>query len=145
MHEAARRFIAFFLPAVTVATLGCLLLAAAIQQDLRQGANDPQVAMAEDAVARLDAGEQPSAVVGSGHVDVAASLDPFVAVYNEAAAVLASDGILDGAAPRPPVGVLATASQEGQDRVTWQPRAGVRVAAVVLRWNGGTVLAGRSW
>jgi hypothetical protein len=28
--------------------------------------------------------------------------------------------------------------------VTWQPRSGVRVATVVLRWSGASVLAGRS-
>jgi len=28
--------------------------------------------------------------------------------------------------------------------VTWQPQAGVRIAAVVLPWRGGTVLARRS-
>ena len=28
--------------------------------------------------------------------------------------------------------------------MTWQPRSGVRIAAVVVPWRGGTVLAGRS-
>jgi hypothetical protein len=28
--------------------------------------------------------------------------------------------------------------------VTWQPQSGVRIAAVVVPWQGGTVLAGRS-
>ena len=28
--------------------------------------------------------------------------------------------------------------------MTWQPRPGVRIALVVLPWNAGTVLAGRS-
>jgi hypothetical protein len=35
----------------------------------------------------------------------------------------------------------------GQDRVTWQPEPGVRIAAVVVRYQGaqpGFVLAGRS-
>ena len=59
-------------------------------------------------------------------------------------AVLASGAQLDGTAPVPPPGVLATAIQTGTDRVTWQPRSGVRIATVVLRWTGGTVLAGRS-
>lgn len=144
MHDTARRFLAFVLPAATVATLACLLIAGVIQQDLRQRANDPQVAIAEDAVARLDAGEQPISVVGTGHVDVATSLDPFVVVYDTTGTVLGTDGMLDGAAPVPPAGVLDAARQTGTDRVTWQPRSGVRVATVVLRWSGGTVLAGRS-
>lgn len=36
------------------------------------------------------------------------------------------------------------ARQNGMDGVTWRPRTGVRVAAVVVPWRGGTVLAGRS-
>jgi membrane protein DedA with SNARE-associated domain len=28
--------------------------------------------------------------------------------------------------------------------VTWRPRSGVRIAAVVVAWKGGFVLAGRS-
>jgi hypothetical protein len=82
--------------------------------------------------------------VGSLRVDLTKSLDPFVAIYAADGTVVASDGALDGAAPAPPTGVLDAARQKGVDRVTWQPRAGVRVATVVLRWSGGTVLAGRS-
>jgi hypothetical protein len=57
---------------------------------------------------------------------------------------LATNGQLDGAAPVPPAGVLATARSAGRDVVTWQPRAGVRVAAVAVGWSGGSVMAGRS-
>jgi hypothetical protein len=144
VNTAARCFLAFFLPVATAATLVCLLVAGAVQQDLRQGANDPQQQLAEDAVARLNAGGPPSAVVTGGPVGVASSLDPFVVVYDGAGNVLATDGELDGAAPVPPAGVLDTARQTGRDWVTWQPRSGVRVAIVVLPWHGGTVLAGRS-
>ncbi len=28
--------------------------------------------------------------------------------------------------------------------MTWQPRAGVRIATVTVPWTGGTVMAGRS-
>ena len=77
-------------------------------------------------------------------VDIASSLAPFVAVYDPAGTVVATNGRLDGRAPVPPLGVLATATKKGSDTVTWQPRAGVRIGLVVLRWHGGTVLAGRS-
>ena len=83
MHTTMRRFLAFFIPAATAATIGSLVLYAAIQQDLRKGADDPQHQLAEDAVARLTAGDAPSAVVGSGDVDIAKSLDPFLIVYDE--------------------------------------------------------------
>lgn len=132
------------MPSAAVLTLACLIIAVAVQQDLRQGADDPQHQLAEDAVARLNAGDTPSAVVGSVHVDIATSLAPFVAAYDAGGNVLATSGQLDGAAPVVPPGVLASARATGQDTVTWQPRAGVRVAIVVLPWHGGTVLAGRS-
>ena len=131
MHPTPRRFLAFFLPAIVLATIGCGIVYAAVQQDLRQGADDPQHQLAEDAVARLTAGDSPTAVVGTGRVDIASSLDPFVIVYDPTGAVLASGGRLGGVAPVPPAGVLATAIQAGSDRVTWQPRSGVRIATVV--------------
>ena len=34
--------------------------------------------------------------------------------------------------------------QKGQDRVTWQPEAGVRMATVVVSFDHGFVMAGRS-
>jgi hypothetical protein len=139
-----RRFFAFFLPSASVAVLACLVLTVVVQQDLRQGADDPQHQLAEDAVARLGAGDAPAAVVNGPTVDLATSLAPFLAIYDSEGNVLATNGELDGKAPVPPQGVLATASHSGIDRVTWQPRAGVRSAIVVLRWAGGTVLAGRS-
>jgi CHASE2 domain-containing sensor protein len=39
---------------------------------------------------------------------------------------------------------MASAANNPPDMVTWQPREGVRIAAVVVSWQGGTVLAGRS-
>ncbi len=144
MTDLARRFLAFFLPAATVAALASLLIYAAVQQDLRQGANDPQEQIAEDAVAALNAGAGPASVVGAARVNLNASLAPFVAVYGTDGSVLATNGVLDGGAPVPPGGVLDTARSTGRDAVTWQPEAGVRIAIVVLPWHGGTVLAGRS-
>ena len=72
------------------------------------------------------------------------SLAPFTAVYDEQGTLLASNGSLDGKAPVVPLGVLRSARATGRDAVTWQPRAGVRVALVVLPWHGGTIAAGRS-
>jgi hypothetical protein len=144
MSDTTRRFLAFLLASATVATLVFLIVVVALQQELRQAADDPQHQLAEDAVAALTAGAPPSSIVGSERIDIAVSLAPFLAVYDASGGILATDGQLDGAAPGPPTGVLDTARTTGIDRVTWQPRSGVRVALVVLRWSGGTVLAGRS-
>jgi hypothetical protein len=139
-----RRGLAGFLPAAVVLTVACGLVFIGLQQSLRMAANDPQQQLAEDLARKLDAGAAPGTVVGAPDVDLAVSLAPFVAVYDPAGTVLAADGMLDGGPPRPPIGVLDAARSSGMDTVTWQPRAGVRIAAVVVPWHGGTVLAGRS-
>jgi hypothetical protein len=46
-----------------------------------------------------------------------------------------------------PAGILDYVRTRGEDRVTWQPEPGVRIAAVVVHFKGtqpGFVLAGRS-
>jgi hypothetical protein len=140
-----RRAMLMFIPLAVVITALCSLAYLIGQQSQRTGANDPQVQMAEDAAARLDAGETPAAAVRTGPpVDVARSLAPFVVVYDATGTPLATDGELDGAAPSVPKGVLDTARARGVDAVTWQPRAGVRIATVTVPWQGGTVTAGRS-
>jgi hypothetical protein len=139
-----RRAIALFLPVAAAATLLVGLVYVEVQQSLRLGANDPQLQMAEDAATALDAGAGPQDVVGQAAVDVAHSLAPFTVVFASSGAVLATDGQLDGQAPMPPIGVLEHARQDPPNTVTWQPRAGVRVATVTVPWSGGTVLVGRS-
>ncbi len=142
--STARRALALFIPAAVAVTLSCGLAYALVHFELRAGANDPQQQLAEDAAAALDAGAAPSSVVGPKKVDVAASLAPFVVIFDSNGAVVATDGTLDGHDPIPPKGVLDSARENGPDAVTWQPREGVRVATVTVSWSGGSVLAGRS-
>jgi hypothetical protein len=139
-----RRAVAIFLPSAVIATALCGLVYLVIQQDLRTGANDPQVQLAEDAVARLDAGAAPSDVVATTTTEIATSLAPFIVVYDAGGTVLATDGSLDGGPPRLPLGVLQAAMANGRNAVTWQPRTGVRSATVTIPWTGGAVTAGRS-
>jgi hypothetical protein len=127
-----------------VLTVACGLAYVLAQQGLRSRANDPQIQMAEDAVARLNVNDAPSEVVPTTEVDLATSLAPFVAVADSAGRIVASNGSLDGSPPSPPAGVAEAARESGQDIVTWQPQPGVRIALVAMPWNGGTVFAGRS-
>jgi hypothetical protein len=148
MAPTIRRAVALWLPAAVGATLVAGLTYVSVQQSYRQSANDPQLQLAEDAAARLSAGEQPAAVVGGTQVDLATSLAPFVAVYGSDDQVLAASGSLDGQPPTPPAGVLQAARDTGANMVTWEPRDGVRQAVEVVPWRSpsgsGTVLAGRS-
>jgi hypothetical protein len=139
-----RTAIAVFLPLAVLGTLLAGLVAVVAQQVLRTGADSPQLQLAEDAARALDGGAAPSAVTGPVTVDLGQSLAPFVVVLDAGGHVLATSGRLDGADPAPPIGVLEHAAAGAPNRVTWQPRAGVRMATVTARWSGGTVLAGRS-
>ncbi len=139
-----RRAAALFLPLAVAITLGCGLLYAVVQQDLRLGANDPQQQLAQDTAAALNAGGQPTDLAGGPTVDLAVSLAPFVAIDDAGGRPLSSNGQLDGQPPMPPPGVLAAARESGLNLVTWQPRAGLRYALAVVPWDGGTVIAGRS-
>jgi hypothetical protein len=130
---------------LAIATAGlCGLAYLTVQQSLRMGANDPQIQMAEDAASNLNSGASVESVMPSTKVEIAVSLAPFVIVFDDSGKVLASSATLHSAVPTYPVGVLDYTRLHGQDRVTWQPEAGVRMATVVVRYDNGFVLAGRS-
>jgi hypothetical protein len=143
-----RRFLAgalpICLPLAVLTTIVILLVYVVAQQDLRLGADDPQIQMAEDAAAQLDRGASPASVVPSSNVDMAHSLAPFLIVFDGKGQPLASSASLDGALPRPPFGVFRGVPLGGRNDVTWQPAPRVRDAAVVVAYRDGFVLAGRS-
>jgi hypothetical protein len=131
----------------------CLLVSLAVQQDLRQSFNDPQVQIAEDTVYALQQGSTTASVLKNfPRVDIAKSLSPWVGVYDASYHPLGSSGKLDGVQPALPKGVYDAAASnsgkdtqiEGQNRVTWQPESGVRVATVVQHYGGGFVVSGRN-
>ena len=136
-----------WLPLVVVIVLLCGLVYLTVQQSLRMGANDPQIQMAEDAATTLVAGGTPVSILPTTQQDISTSLAPFLVVYSDTGEPLASSGLLNGAAPLLPAGVFDYTRLKGEDRVSWQPESGVRVAAVVVAYGGshpGFVLAGRS-
>lgn len=119
----------------------------AVQQSYRQTANDPQIQMAEDAAIQLEAGQTPLALKDAARVDISRSLAPFLIVYDDAGQPITSTAQLNGHTPSIPAGVFSYVRQSGEDRLTWQPQEGVRIAAVVTQFGGGRpgfVLAGRS-
>ncbi len=150
-----------WLSSMVIVTTLCLLVYITAQQILRQGANDPQIQLAEDAAGLLAAGATPEHVLPLNGIDIAKSLSPFVVVYDESGAPLSSSGMLDGQTPTPPMGVFDTASwhapivghhlalgvPQNESRFTWQTGGGVRIAAVLVQTQGPHpifVLAGRS-
>ena len=136
-----------YVPLAVVITAFCGLAYLLVQQDLRLSGNDTQIQIAEDAAARLAAGEPLAGVVPTGTLDVGSSLAPFTIAYDDQGHVLAATGLLHGEPPALPAGVLDYVRQHGEDSISWQPEAGVRFAAVVSRVTGahpGFVLAARS-
>jgi hypothetical protein len=131
----------------TILTFLALSTYTVFQQNLRLGANHPQVEMAQSAAERLESGNPIADVIPSSTVDVKTSLDPFVIVYNNEGKPVRSTGYLNGAIPPLPAGVLEFTRTHHEDKITWQPQPGVRIAAVVVNYSGnggGFVLAGRS-
>ena len=139
------RFLRRWLPLAVAATVLAGTGYAIAQQVLRQGANDPQVQLAEDAAARLRAGAGAGEVVPAGEVDVASSLSSWILVYGPDRRLIAGSARLDGRPAEYPISVFDNAPPGGRrDEVTWQPRPGVRSATVVVGFRGGWVVAGRS-
>jgi hypothetical protein len=123
------------------------LIYVTVQQDLRLGANELPVQMAEDAAHALAGGASPDSVLPANKVDIAQSLAPFLSVHQANGKALASNGQLHGALPNLPAGVFASASANGENRVTWQPEPEVRMAAVIVYTGSKAapyVVAGRS-
>ncbi len=131
----------------TLAGVVTMFTYVAIQQALRQLANDPQIQLAEDGAAALSQGGAASAIVGNDRVDADTSPAPFTMVLAANGTVEATSGTFGGRVLTPPSGSLDYARRHGQNRFTWQPVAGITQATVVV-WNSGPhagyVVAARS-
>lgn len=136
-----------FLPLSVLATCIVGLLFLTLQQNLRIGANDPLIQLAEDTAADLSTSMDTVQITKLPRVQIGESLSPFVIVYNADGKAISASGELDGRIPTLPSGVLSYAKEHDDNRLTWQPKSGVRIAAVVKHFTGrteGYVLAGRS-
>jgi hypothetical protein len=119
-------------------------LYAAVQQAQRSGANYPQIQMAEDTAAQIGKGRDPHISSSLTPVDMASSLAPFTIVYDKKGKVVSGSGYLGKKVPDAPVGILQASKGKDYNAVTWQPREGVRIAAVTVSAGKYYVLSGRS-
>lgn len=143
IFDAAR----YWLPLACASTLFAVLNYATVQQLTRASANDPQIQLAEDAAAALAERRQPFASDAGEKINIARSLAPFLIVFDAQGQPVASNGQLDGRLPAPPPSAILAARQSGDNSVSWQPRASVRTALVIVHFAGkseGFVAAGRS-
>jgi hypothetical protein len=128
-----------FLLSCGILTAVVMLIYATVQQNYRQNANDPQVKMAMEIRDRLSEGRSVESFFSGDTVDLSRSLDVFSSLYNAKGEAIRSSGLLDGKLPKLPDGVFDFVRQHGEERVTWQPRASVRMAMVLLRTGTPTV------
>lgn len=135
-----------FIPFGLIITFAAFIAFGTGQYILRQSANDPQVQIAQDAAVALAIITAPPQLPPQ-KVDMVKSLAPYLVLYNDKGKAVLGNVQLDGKIPVPPKGVFDYVRSHKRDDVTWEPRAGVRQAAVVVRVEGerpGFVLAGRS-
>lgn len=141
MPKAVIHVIKKWIPLAIAITGVSFLSYGLVQQSMRAAANDPQVQVATDVVNFLNT---KSPFPNSQTLDPTKSLAPFIVVYNKNGEVISSTAVVDGKPPIVPKGVLDTAAAKGDDRVTWLPKKGLRVAAVVKPYDEGFVLVGRN-
>ena len=92
-----------FVMAITTIIFGVIY--AAIQQNYRSGANDPQIQLARDINLKLHEGKAVDTFF-SDSINIAQSLSPFVVLYDANGKPLRSSGYLNSKIPELPAGVF---------------------------------------
>ena len=143
----ARPVFFYTLALALILTLWGLPAAMTIQGALRSAADQPQIQMAQDYASEISSGAMTADALPAGHLDPTTSLEPFTILYGADGKPVRSSGYLGDTIPTPPAGAFAYLRTHPTDKFTWQPQAGVRIAAVVQRIDGahpGFILVGRS-
>jgi len=149
LNKTALNILKAWIPlAITITCLSGLIYLV-VQQDIRIGANDPQIQIAEDLAGQLSNGQNPLALIPPTKTDMSKSLANYIMLFNKDAKLIGSSVTLDGKDPVIPQGVFIAAKkyQGNETRFTWQPKIGVRSAVVLVYYRGqtpGFVLIGRS-
>ena len=128
-----------YLLLIAVITIIMGVIYATVQQSYRTGANDPQIQIAEDICAKIQQGKSVENIFQTDAIDISNSLSPFVVFYDASGKPLRSTGYLNGRMAQLPAGVFNVAKSNGQDRVTWQPQDGVRMAMVLIHINSSPI------
>ena len=135
------------LTAAAICTVMIGLIYAGIQQNYRMTANDPQTQIADDVSAYLMKGKSVDRFFKDDTIELSESLYPFVALYDKDGNVIRSTAVLNNTLLQMPKGVFSFAAINGENRVTWQPGPGVRMATVIKHISSPYatyVVAGRS-
>ncbi len=153
----SRRLIPWILSAV-ITTLICGLIGATVQQTYRQDANDPQIQIAKEMSAAFLNNQFTEETLKSSfetfipskiQVNIETSLSPWIQIYDASGENLYSSMMTSDAqsTPRVSKGVFERVDKQGENRITWQPKKGIRQAIVVTKFSGlrnGYIVVGRS-
>jgi hypothetical protein len=138
---------------LAISIVFALLVYTSVQQSYRTSANDPQIEIVQDTADVLAQGAPPAQLVPQNPIDITKSLSAFIIVFDQDHKVVGSSVQINGQTPIPPSGVFDYAKSHEQNRFTWQPQKGVRIAAVIQKYSGkdsngkdttGYILVGRS-
>jgi sensor histidine kinase regulating citrate/malate metabolism len=128
-----------YLVATALITVIMLLIYATVQQTYRTGLNDPQIQIARDISSKLEQGKTIEPFIAADSIDISRSLSPFIVLYDVQGKAIRSNAFLDGKMPQVPVGLFDIAKNDGEYRVSWQPRKGIRMAMVIVKTNASLV------
>ena len=138
-------FSSLSIAAVVTVVMGVLYMN--VQQSYRTGADDPQIQMARDITAAINQGRSISPYFKDDTIDLTQSLAPFCVLYDSDGKPVQSSAQLNGQIPQLPAGVLDFVKVHDEDRITWQPQRGVRLATIIKRASSSParfVAVGRS-
>ncbi len=116
---------------------------------LSNPANDTLGEITQEITGALEAGVPAEQIIPqSGGTNLQTSLTSFAALYDKDGKVIGSSAQLDGQSPTPPSSTFQTTTEKNQYNFTWEPKAGLRVAAVMQTAKSGDttiyVLAGKN-
>ncbi len=148
IHPVNKAHLLAWLPYAFTISLLIGFVYVGLQGYIRTAANDPQVYLAENLASDLFKNQPPSAQLSGQTIDIETSTAPFVILYDSNGRAADGTGRLHDQLPVLPRGVYDYTQKHGEDRITWQPQANVRVAAVVRYYqnskHAGFVLAGKN-
>jgi ABC-type multidrug transport system fused ATPase/permease subunit len=142
--KTTKKIFVFWIILMFLATFTCLLTYLVAQQTVRHGANELPAQFATETAIKLENGKSAESAIPANKIDISKSLDTFVMVYDHNKNLLATSGMMGNNKPSYPRGVLDYVDQKGKDRVTWQPKTGLRFATVAIKFDNGYIVAGRS-
>jgi hypothetical protein len=131
-------FLSYSAAAIMI-TIICGLIYATVQQSYRTAANDPQLQMAKDITFVLNKGRSLESLLPKDSIEISENVAPFITLYDRNGNPIRSSGFLFGKMPVPPKGVFDFTEKNGEDILSWQPAAGVRMALVMESVYSGDV------